>query len=401
MSKLLVLLPAAPPGSTRPDDVDGLLHVLTEDGQTATRSAQASAALLPPADEVIAVVPPQMLSWHRVDLPRMPVARFAQGLASVLEDRLLCPPEQAHLVCQPGHKPGQAGTGVWVAACDRQWLKQALGALEIAGRRADRIAPLLAPNDAPLTLVHAVQGQAWASTRHEAGISSVPLSMVHALGLPATGRVVAEPALAAQASHSLEAGGSVVQVASASQMLMHALDHAWDFASGEFERRNPHGAQALTTALRHFWQDRSWRAARRALLATLAVQLLGLNVWAWQEQRTLTEKQARMQQILQQTFPGTPAVAEPHLLMQRETQALSGKTGQADPAGLEGMLALLGQFSPAATGPTELEYTPGKGVFRQMAAPAAASSGAFDQAAAQRGLKVSPVGSDLVLEAQQ
>lgn len=402
MSTLLVLLPPPRPGSSDIDDTGSLTHALSDDGQSVARGGQTSAALLPVADEIVAVVPPQALSWHRVDLPRMPAHRFAQGLQSVMEDRLLASPEQTHLVCAPGHKPGQSADGLWVAACDRAWLTAALASVEAAGRKVNRIAPLLSPSEpGSLTLVLSGAGQAWACTRTEAGVHTCPLSLHTELGLPSAKQVQAEPALAALASRSLgPAGrddGPKVDVVAAAHLLVHALKNPWDLAQGDYNRQSERGAQAMATGLRRFWQERAWRPARWALLGAVAAHLIGLNLWAWQEHRDMSHKQSRMQQILQQSFPNVPLVAEPHLLMARETRLLAQKLGQAEASGLEAMLALAGQFNAAGASPAEIEFNGSRLTLRQFT-PSAADKASLDKAAEERGLKLTQQGADLLME---
>ncbi len=61
--------------------------------------------------------------------------RLRSILEGLLEDRLLDDPAQLHFALQPG---ARAGSPVWVAVCDRSWLRDHLQALEAA--RPTRIA---------------------------------------------------------------------------------------------------------------------------------------------------------------------------------------------------------------------------------------------------------------------
>ena len=136
MSSLILTLPLTPPGITTTYS-----YALTSDGHTAAAHAHAAAGLLPepsrPGGEVVAVVPLAALSWQRVQLPPgIPLGptsrpRLRSILEGLLEDRLLDDPAQLHFALQPG---ARAGSPVWVAVCDRSWLRDHLQALEAAGR---------------------------------------------------------------------------------------------------------------------------------------------------------------------------------------------------------------------------------------------------------------------------
>ena len=67
-------------------------------------------------------------------------------LDGLLEDRLLDEPEALHFALPP-----QARTGVplWIAACDRAWLRSALAVLEAVERPVARIVPEFAPEGEP------------------------------------------------------------------------------------------------------------------------------------------------------------------------------------------------------------------------------------------------------------
>ena len=148
MSSLILTLPLTPPGITTTYS-----YALTSDGHTAAAHAHAAAGLLPepsrPGGEVVAVVPLAALSWQRVQLPpgiplgaNQQTPRLRSILEGLLEDRLLDDPAQLHFALQPG---ARAGSPVWVAVCDRSWLRDHLQALEAAGRPVSRVVPEFAP----------------------------------------------------------------------------------------------------------------------------------------------------------------------------------------------------------------------------------------------------------------
>jgi len=144
MSTLISTLPLATgPGAPEYD-----FAVLRDDGQTDSHG-RALAALLPhPAgqfEEVVAVVPAAMLSWHSLALPARVAAGLLSGrteaqraravLSGALEEQVLDEPEQLHFAVF-GAADGQT---LWVAVCDRVWLAAALHGLDAAGLPVARL----------------------------------------------------------------------------------------------------------------------------------------------------------------------------------------------------------------------------------------------------------------------
>ena len=82
-----------------------------------------------------------------------------------------------------------------------------------------------------------------------------------------------------------------------------------------------------------------WGAAALAL-----VQVLGLNTWAFQQQRAVESKRAAMTELLRSAHPGVRAVLDPAAQMRRETERLrtaAGRAGDSDLEVLLGAAALL------------------------------------------------------------
>ena len=150
MSTLIVFLPPTQPGAAPAYD-----YALTSDGRTLADHASVPLALLPAAQrggEVVAVVPVALLSWHSVELPKGVGAgspRLRPILEGLLEDRLLDESAQLHLALAPG---AAAGSRVWVAACDKAWLRGHLQMLEAAQRPVTRIVPEFFPETGALQL---------------------------------------------------------------------------------------------------------------------------------------------------------------------------------------------------------------------------------------------------------
>jgi general secretion pathway protein L len=301
-------------------------------------------------------VPAQLLSWHRLSLPRIAPGRWRAALDTLLEDRLLVEPAQAHLALGPG---SQAGQEMLVAVCDKAWLSAAAQVLEQAGHSIVRIVPEFEPGAQRLHL----QGhpeQAWLVHCSPDGVRCLPLqhpprssllawqSLLRAEGA----RLTAEPALVGLAEE-LRPGSS--PLLSAGQALQQAADASWNLA--QFELASRHGGQRLSRGWRRWMNDPAWRAARWGLAALATTHLLGLLAWAWKEERLLQEREQAVQAVLTRTFAQVQLVIDPVRQMERETALLAQARGQSGPADLPRMLAAL---ASVAAVPRALEYQAGE-----------------------------------------
>lgn len=367
MSTLIIALP--PSGG---DPATRYEHVLTPDGVTIGMHANAAASLLPQAnrgtDEIVAVVPPELMSWHRVELPKgvgSGSSRLRPVLLSLLEDRLLDDPQDVHLACEPSFA---AGASVWICAVDKAWLRQHLQALESAGRHVSRIVPEFAPRGGPLRL-H-VLGQAehpWTVVTGDAvagGVARFPLgttTMGTVLGhdlTSAPAELFAEPATAERAEavfrHSIE-------LQQREHRLLLAIQTPWDLA--QFDLVNTSRTRSLKRtlgAVQAMLRAPRWRAARWALGMLLVGNLIGLNAWAWKEQSSWQSRRQAIDATLTRTFPAVTVVVDAPLQMAREVAALRQATGTPSARDLEAMLAAAGSALPPGKNPTALEYAAGE-----------------------------------------
>ncbi|MBS0508004.1 MAG: general secretion pathway protein GspL [Proteobacteria bacterium] len=374
MSTLVITLPlGAPPASAE------YSYTLTGDGHQAIRQGSAGAALLPDpgrAGEVVAVVPVRALSWQRVTLPQGALGqaqRLRAVLEGLLEEQLLDDPAQLHFALQPG---AQAGSPAWVAVCERAWLRQALQALEAAGRPADRVVPEFAPGPTASGAEECeVLGQPEDAcavlTGHGAqqAVAVLPLAAARALMTQAPAGedappMRAEPAVAALAERLL---GRPVQLHTASQRALAAARGDWDLAQFDLASSGrTRLLRRLGSAAGTFARAPQWRAARWALGLGLAAQVIGLNLWAWQDRQALAAKQDGARAILRQTFPQIQAVVDAPLQMRRELDLLRRETGSLERKDLEPLLAAAGSALPQAQVPTQIEYSAGTLVLRGM-----------------------------------
>ena len=373
MSILILYLPSGTPASATEYS-----YTLTADGHTATRHASAAAALLPDpgrTGEVVAVVPVRALSWQRVTLPQgadSSPARLRSVLEGLLEEQLLDDPAQLHFALEPG---AEAGTPVWVAVCDRVWLRDCLHALEAAGRTVSRIVPEFAPGEAgthserelyalgvpedaqlvltaqgpdlavtvlPLsaaTLALATQSQAQAQTQADGD---------HPL------RVRADPAVAGMTEQLLH---RPVELSTTSQRSLTAARGDWNLAQLEFSSTGRTRAlRSVSSAVNSFLRAPQWRAARWALGIAVLAQIVGLNVWAMKERQSLAAKENGIRSTLQQTFPNVKVVVDAPVQMEREVAQLRQIAGSVSLRDLEPQLAAAGAALPPGRVPSQVEY---------------------------------------------
>lgn len=369
MTSLIITLPEALP--TAATHCDG---VLSADGRTVMRHVEAPMALLPaPAGvDIVAVVPVRRLSWHRLALPPGTLNKglFQEGnaprlrsvLDGLLEDRLLDDPAQLHFAIEPG---AQAGAPIWVAACDRAWLHAWLAALEQAGRPVAHIVPEMAPpgQDAPgRASLHVIGSpdRAQLVLSGADGVSVLPLSVASAalIDWPEGAEVLAEPAVAALAEQHFRRPATLQ---TSPERWLLAAQSAWDMAQFDLlYTRRARTRKRLSALLKTLLQAPRWRAARWAAVAVVAVNLVGLQAWAWQEKAALAAKRAAIRDTLTATFPDVRVVVDAPLQMARALADLQRQSGTASSTDLETLLARYQAAAPDARAPTAIEFTAGE-----------------------------------------
>jgi general secretion pathway protein L len=360
MSALVVHLPPHPASAQAEFE-----YALTLDGTALESHGSAPAALLPaPARagaEVVAVVPAAMMSWHRVDLPKGTSAsspRLRAVLEGLLEDQLLDEPDALHFALQPQVR---AAAPVWVAACNRAWLREAVQALEAAGRPAARIVPEFAPEgDAVLYALGDAEQPLLVAASTE-GVMVLPLSSQSLALLPPAAEgapCIAEPAVAALAEQVLQRQPGLQQ---APQRWLRSAQSAWDLAQFEFSSSGRARAlKKLGTAWADVLAAPQWRPARWGVVAVLVLNLVGLNAWALRERSALQDKREAVRRTLTQTFPQVRVVVDAPVQMEKEVAALRQLTGATSGRDLEAMLAALVSASPAQRPISALDFAGGE-----------------------------------------
>jgi general secretion pathway protein L len=100
---------------------------------------------------------------------------------------------------------------------------------------------------------------------------------------------------------------------------------------------------------------------RLGLAALVALQVVGLNAWAWQQEQALAQRRAELVTLLRTAHPQVRVVLDAPLQMQRETAALRAASGRVGEEDLESALAAAASAWPEGRGPaTALQFAPGR-----------------------------------------
>ncbi|HSW17128.1 MAG TPA: type II secretion system protein GspL [Ramlibacter sp.] len=359
MSSLFVSLPPEPTAAGAE-----FAYLVSPDGRSAGAYGAAPLALLPRAEgagaEVVAIMPSASLSWHRVELPKgvSPGSpRLRAVLEGLLEDQLLDEPDTVHFAVEPQPR---AGAPVWVAVCQRAWLRSALNALEGAGRPVNRIVPEITP--ASPAALHALgeAGNASLVASSADGVLNLPLTpgaLALVSGLPDEALCFAEPAVAAEAENVLQ---RAVVLQPAAQRWLLAGQSRWDLAQFEFASSGrARQVKRFNAAWAELLRAPQWRPARWAAVALVAVNLLGLNAWAWKERSSLADKREAVRGTLTRAFPNVRVVVDAPTQMEREVATLRQAAGVTSSRDLEALLGALATAAPNRN-VTGLEYSAGE-----------------------------------------
>ena len=383
MAMLVILLPtprmadaatadALSAGALLADASAPLAWLLSADGLGLGRQGDDIPSPWPKADSVVAVVPALAQAWHRLVLPKAPASQLRAALGGVLEEQLLVDDEQAHLALAPFGVPG---TPTWVAALHKPWLLAQLARLAASGLVVDRVVPAWAPSVGAAAVADGAtpaghffsapdasgNASTWLALQDADGAMCLPLAGGLARQLQARwsarqARFTSTPAADAAAEHWL---GAPVAVRTEAEIALAAARSSWNLLQFDLVPQN-RGSLALGKLGRQ-WAGPAFAMARRGLLALLLIQLVGLNVMAWQQQTALGDKRAAMDALLRSAHPQVRAVLDAPVQMQRETAALRAAAGVPGDDDFEPMLAALAGAWPDGQAPVaQLRFEPGR-----------------------------------------
>jgi general secretion pathway protein L len=335
-------------------------YATSRDGWVVESQGECAAALLPQAASVVAVLADADVSWHRITLPKAPVARLRAALVGVLEEALLDEAETVHLAVAPGAVAGQL---TWVAAIDRTWLSAELSALEKANVFVDRIVPSSWPDDPPSGHFEPNGEDATGTAEsvvlhwsHPAGVAGIRLlgglarAMIPRPAPPGT-RWSASPGAAQVAEQWL---GTPVNVMSRPERGLQAARSLWNLRQFDLAQRT-RGARALRDGLRRLAAPQ-WRAARLGVAALVVAQIAGLNLWAWHQSASIEAKKRALQSVVKTSFPRATDLdiqRDAAAVMQREVQTLRTAAGKPGDNDLETLMLAAATAWPADRAPVD------------------------------------------------
>jgi general secretion pathway protein L len=367
MSTLIILLAAQPrlaapttAGHGVPVEFD---YVLSVDGQRVTEHGRATAAALPRAALVVAVLRPGDVAFQRTAIPKAPAARMRAALTGVMEEGLLEDEDDVHLGLAPDAKPGAEH---WVAVVNKPWLRTQLDALEAGNVALDRAVPSWWPDQGVAGHTYREGGPdeaAQLAWRDDAGVLCVPLAspvsraLLGALPEDTVVRWTATPETALDASEFV--GMPVASVTDEEQAL-RAARSGWNLLQFELapQRR---GVKLVRDLAARFAFDPAWRVTRVGLAALVAVTLLGLNIRALQESHRIAGKKAALTAVVAETFPNIKTIYEPAAQAQKEIDTLRAAAGRPGDGDIETLLQAAESAWPQSHSPIEnLKFEPGR-----------------------------------------
>ncbi|NDY92777.1 type II secretion system protein GspL [Ideonella livida] len=378
MSILLVQLPArartaahlAPAPAAQPaDETPELDWTLCDDSLQPQHSGRSPVAGLPEATSRVAVLDPRDVAWHPLQSwPKAPPARLRAALQGLLEESLADETDDLHLALSPREQAGPDAP-VWVASTQRSWLAHWIGQLETEQQSLARIVPAWAPGEGLSAHVWTEGGQAWLLWRDARGPLCLPADsamarqLVHQAQAPqADGSTptIEWSGQGAGAEVAARLAGAPVEAHALAERLTQAAAGAWNLRQFDLAPRHRRD-RALRALGQRLWHDPAGRWARRGLLGLVLVQLVGANLWAWQQRHALTQRTQSLTQTLQAAFPQVRAIFDPPAQMQRELDLLRAAAGRPGETDLEPLLQAADQAWPPQRGPAEqLRFEPGR-----------------------------------------
>lgn len=357
MSLLVLLLPPRPrliaraagesgPAIAAPVEFD---FVFSADGLAVRETGRAAAALLPKASRTVLLLADADVAWHRIAIPKAPAARLRAALLGAMEEGLLDDDDALHFALGPGAEPGRLG---WIAVTHRGWLAASIAALEAAGRDVSQVLPSSRPQDPPaghFSGSDAAAAPALVLERTD-GVTCLSLQggLARALLPPPDTPVrwTAAPAVAAAAEQFV---GAPVAVLGDAERSLAACSSPLDLRQFDLAPRR-RGTRALRETWRGFLAP-AWRPVRIGFVVLLALQLIGLNAYAWRQERELAERRQAMDALLRATHPGVRSVLDAPLQMQRETDRLRAAAGRLGETDYETLLGAAAAAWPDGAGP--------------------------------------------------
>ena len=326
---LRVFLPAI----ERPDAATRFAWMLFDARRGVLREDTTSAADIPRAGGVEAVLPASRVLFARLKLPRVNAATIRELLPYAVEDRLLADPSHVHAVAGLRHPNGETT----VAVVDREWLAAMLDALRHAGLRPTRAwceSVLLAGGDRDWNVV-------WGPERgmlvDDEGVS-VAFDRGTASDTPLAIRIALDEA-AARGNRPLQVRVHSEGGEPPPDLERWSAEGAAKFAAGTTWERLRAG-EPSSRAINLLQGEFAPRASRlsvsripRAALVLAAViailQLAFLAIDTWRLERERASLEAKREAVFRDAFPEAKTIVDPQLQMARNIAELKRARGMA------------------------------------------------------------------------
>lgn len=284
------------------------------------------------------------------------------ALAGKLEEVLLDEPDTLHFALEPD---AVGGDTAWVAVTSRPWLVDHLAHLEAAQVFIDRVAPLSWPDELARGHFFEMPNERGVSVAlrwsHAEGVATLPLEggLARQFFPPGLVHAAQWTATAAAATEAERWLGTTVTIQTPAQRALGVLDSAWDLRQFDLAPR-ARGVRALRLVTRELMR-KPWRPVRIGLVGLALVQVIGLNLWAWQQQRELSARRQAVTAALTDTFPQVRAILDAPVQMQKQLDLLRVSAGSIGDQDLEALLGAAATAWPGDRPPTEaLAFEPGR-----------------------------------------
>jgi type II secretion system protein L len=345
------------------------------------RQGEGEPAQWPPADRCEAVLSAPQATCLRATLPRVPRAEQARAVAYALEDKLVREPDSQHFTVL-GKPPGDVA--VLVVARDR--LKAILGALEAAGRSADRVVSELqtAPGGDGIHLTFC-RDAAVLKTDGELAVALDPEAIETEPSLLAALTAGHDRGSESLRVHAESARRPQIQAWCASLGATVGDDYRWyDFGTDAADLR--HGEFAARPV------DQAW-LARLGPALSAAVVLMGVALvvsaaqWAWQKYQ-LAGRDEEIARLFASAFPKLPVV-DPAAQARKQLDLARAAAGQLRSDDALALMADLAEAMGAdsVTAPKDLQYEDGR-LDVGFAAEAGSALATLEQRLGQRDIAV-------------
>ncbi|MDD4885694.1 MAG: type II secretion system protein GspL [Thiomonas sp.] len=351
------------PPLAAPHPLPALEYVLlSADGKLQSKGRE-QATLLPRGRRVVVVVDALDASVLSVALPSMPASRMQAALSGTLEDRLLQDAGQLHLAVGP-----QSEDGATTLACavQKDALQQAIADLAQAGQEPQQIVPeaaLLAPGDALLQTSDQGPRLLWRDLQGEAAclplILAADAAAPQALPLPVTPEHLwvqdqAQPQLS-WLDLPPELTPATINDAG---WMARAAQSPWNLR--QFDLAPKHAFSRGWSGLMEQLATPAWRRVGTLLGLLAAVQLVGMNVAAFQLSRQESQLRQKLNTTAAEALPGVPAILDARLQVQRALNDARLRTGRPGDGDLDVLMGRASVVVPAGVTPSALKFSAGQ-----------------------------------------